>query len=122
MTWHRMLILSVIALAIVGIAIEAVLGPGSSAGMGHGEGGSMFRGVRIWVVLHAMLHWAICGSAATFFLLILVTAHLLSFDTHFWLPVAGLVFSFLMGLVIGFWIGLTRERRRITSEGSEASP
>lgn len=76
----------------------------------------MLRGVRIRVVLSSMLHWAVCGSSVSA-AIIFIPAYLLASE-----ELVGLAFlvGFVMGLDLGFWIGIVREVKRLVREGTEA--
>lgn len=75
----------------------------------------MFRGVRISVIVAAMMVWGFSVSIATK-MLMLVPAYLLDFEELSGLALLG---GWPMGLVLGFWVGVVREWHRAARAASE---
>jgi hypothetical protein len=77
----------------------------------------MLRDVRGEVVLNTMLMWGYCCSSISTAVLA-VPAYLLGSEELIGLAI--LAAGFLLGVVLGFWIGIVREMQRLAREGAEA--
>lgn len=78
----------------------------------------MLRDIRGEIVLETMLMWGYCACAVSTAVLA-VPAYLMGSEELIGLAI--LAAGLLLGLVLGFWIGIVREIQRLAREGSEAS-